>query len=256
MRLTQEHYDRIAHCFPKPRGSLTYSNLEVLNAILYIAENGAKWRRLPREFGHWHTVYARMGPTGRAGPCLRSHAGLADRPNQGRSLLAGQHFGQSPSRRHRRAKKNGPQSIGRSRGGLTTKIHLVAANERTALCFSLSPGQAADGPEGRKLLEGWKQARPEGVKAVVMDRAYEGDQTRQLVLDLNLEAVVPPKINRLNPWEYDREIYKRRNEVERLFRRLKAFRRIFSRFEKLDAMFTAFIQFALIADGLVYINTP
>lgn len=64
-----------------------------------------------------------------------------------------------------------------------------------------------------------------------MDRAYEGDETRQLIFDLQLEAVVPPKINRLNPWEYDRELYKRRNEVERLFRRLKGFRRIFSRFE-------------------------
>jgi len=55
---------------------------------------------------------------------------------------------------------------------------------------------------------------------------------------------------RLDPWEYDREMYKRRNEVERLFRKLKGFRRIFSRFEKLDVMFIAFINFALIADGL------
>ena len=60
MQLTPEHYERIAHLFPKHRGSLTYSNLEVLNAILYIAENGAKWRRLPKEHGHWHTIYARM----------------------------------------------------------------------------------------------------------------------------------------------------------------------------------------------------
>ena len=89
-----------------------------------------------------------------------------------------------------------------------------------------------------------------------MDRAYEGNETRQLVFDLNLEPVVPPKVNRLDPWEYDRELYKKRNEVERLFRRLKAFRRIFSRFEKLDLMFTAFIQFALIVEGLIYINTP
>jgi transposase len=89
-----------------------------------------------------------------------------------------------------------------------------------------------------------------------MDKAYEGNETRQLVLDLKLEPVVPPKADRLNPWEYDRELYKRRNEVERLFRRLKAFRRIFSRFEKLDEMFTAFIHFALVVDGLVYINTP
>ena len=60
MEITHEQYERIAHCFPKHRGTLRYGNLEVLNAILYIAENGAKWRRLPKQFGHWHTVYTRM----------------------------------------------------------------------------------------------------------------------------------------------------------------------------------------------------
>ncbi len=83
-----------------------------------------------------------------------------------------------------------------------------------------------------------------------MDRAYEGEATRQLALELGYWPVVPPKQNRLEPWEYDRELYKRRNEVERLFRRLKGFRRIFTRFEKLDVMFLAFISFALIVDGL------
>jgi len=85
---------------------------------------------------------------------------------------------------------------------------------------------------------------------LLMDRAYEGDKTRQLALDLGYVPVVPPKQNRLTPWEYDRALYKRRNEIERLFRRLKGFRRIFSRFEKLDVMFVAFINFALIVDGL------
>lgn len=83
-----------------------------------------------------------------------------------------------------------------------------------------------------------------------MDRAYEGNETRQLALDLGYTPVVPPLSTRLEPWEYDREMYKRRNEVERLFRRLKGYRRIFSRFEKLDVMFLAFICFELIADGL------
>jgi len=83
-----------------------------------------------------------------------------------------------------------------------------------------------------------------------MDRAYEGDKTRQLALNLGFVPVVPPKKNRVNPWLYDREMYKRRNEVERLFRRLKGFRRIFSRFEKLDVMFIGFINFALIVDSL------
>jgi transposase len=60
---------------------------------------------------------------------------------------------------------------------------------------------------------------------------------------------------RLEPWTYDRQLYRRRNKVGRRFRRLKGFRRIFSRFEKLDLMFIAFIHFALIVD-LICVNTP
>ena len=125
---------------------------------------------------------------------------------------------------------------------------MVAADARTVLTFALSPGQAHDAPEGRKLLHRFgKMPRP---IHLLMDRAYEGDETRQLALDLGYVPVVPPKHNRLTPWEYDRALYQRRNERERLFRRLKGFRRIFSRFEKLDVMFIAFINFAWIVDGL------
>lgn len=83
-----------------------------------------------------------------------------------------------------------------------------------------------------------------------MDRAYEGDQTRQLALDLGYIPVVPPKTKRLEPWEYDRAMYKKRKEIERLFRRLKGFRRIFARFDKLDVIFLSFIHFALIVEAL------
>ena len=150
--------------------------------------------------------------------------------------------------------KNGPQAIGKSRGGWTTKLHMVAADARTAVAFSLSPGNAHDAPEGRKLLSGMK--KPTGDPALVMDRAYEDNATRQLALALGFAPVVPPKSNRLNPWEYDRELYKRRNEVERLFRRLKGFRRIFSRFEKLDVIYLGFVTFVLIVDALLSVNTP
>ena len=90
---------------------------------------------------------------------------------------------------------------------------------------------------------------PEGLP-LLMDRAYEGDETRQLALDLGMIPVVPPKSNRIEPWEYDRALYKKRNEIERLFRRLKGFRRIFSRFEKLDLVFLAFLTFVLIVEAL------
>lgn len=125
---------------------------------------------------------------------------------------------------------------------------MVAADARTAVTFCLSPGQAHDAPEGRRLLQSLGPAsRP---IHLLMDRAYEGNETRQLALDLGFIPVVPPLRTRIEPWEYDRAMYKRRNEVERLFRRLKGYRRIFSRFEKLDSMFLGFLSFVLVADGL------
>jgi transposase len=69
-------------------------------------------------------------------------------------------------------------------------------------------------------------------------------------MELNMIPVVPFKSTRKDPWGYDRALYKKRNEVERLFRRLKGFRRIFSRFETLDIVFLAFIYFAFIVEAL------
>jgi len=105
-----------------------------------------------------------------------------------------------------------------------------------------------DAPEGRALLR--SLGAPSRPLHLLMDRAYEDNETRQLALDLGFIPIVPPLSTRIEPWEYDREMYKRRNQVKRLFRRLKGFRRIFSRFEKLDVIFIGFISFALIADGL------
>lgn len=114
--------------------------------------------------------------------------------------------------------------------------------------FGLSPGQAGDGPQGRELL--LKIGAPVRPTHLLMDRAYEGNETRQLAVDLGYLPVVPPLSTRVEPWEYDRELYKRRNEVERVFRRLKGFRRVFTRFDKLDVMFAAFVVFALITEAL------
>jgi transposase len=124
----------------------------------------------------------------------------------------------------------------------------VAADARTAITFALSPGQAHDAPQGRAWLEALGPMPKE--LPLLRDRAYEDNQTRQWVLDLGLIPVVPPKSNRIEAWEYDRSLYKKRNEIERLFRRRKGFRRLFSRFEKLDILFLAFLPFALIIEAL------
>ncbi len=197
-----------------------------------------------------HHLYAHepLEQGGGFGPTFRTPAKPTNHPHQDRGRFAGQHPDQSASRWNRGFKKNGPQAIGKSRGGWTTKIHLVAANARCALTLALSPGQTGDGPAGRELLRAWRSVPPNC--HLIMDRAYEGNETLQLARELGFKPVVPPRPHRVTPWEYDRAMYRKRNEVERLFRRLKGFRRIFSRFDKLDVMFMAFVHFALIFEAL------
>lgn len=67
MEITEAQYHQIEHCLPRQRGNVSMSNLQVLNAILYVAEHGCKWRGLPKRFGRWHTVYTRMNRWSRSG---------------------------------------------------------------------------------------------------------------------------------------------------------------------------------------------
>ena len=67
MEITETQYQRIEHCLPRQRGNVSLTNLQVLNAILYVAEHGCKWRGLPKRFGRWHTIYTRMNRWSRNG---------------------------------------------------------------------------------------------------------------------------------------------------------------------------------------------
>ena len=67
MEITPEQFARIEPCLPKQRGNVSLSNLQVVNAILYVAEQGCKWRGLPKRFGNWHTIYTRMNRWAKAG---------------------------------------------------------------------------------------------------------------------------------------------------------------------------------------------
>jgi transposase len=152
---------------------------------------------------------------------------------------------QSSPRRTRGLKKLGKQAIGKSKGGWNTKLHVVSADDKVVLEMHLSGGECHDAPEGRISIETIGEDFP-GVP-LLMDRAQEREETRKLASAYGHEPIVPPKKNRQNPWEYDKEKYKRRNVVERLFRRLKEFRKVYTRYDKTDIMYLAFIQFACIA---------
>ena len=128
---------------------------------------------------------------------------------------------------------------------------MVASDARTAITFSLSPGQAHDAPEGRKLLNrlGSQVQNP----YLLMDRAYEGNETRQLALALGFTPVVPPLSTRVHPWRV------RPGNVQETQRNREAVPAVegvsshLLTFEKLDVIFLGFISFALIFDALRFV---
>ena len=118
MELTQGQYELIEPHLPVQRGNVRIPNLQVLNAILYVAEHGCKWRGLPERFGRWHTVYMRMNRWSKNGVLDRVFDGVSagqlqqqagrNSGGQSRCALAGQYDGQGASGRDwRRVEKNG-----------------------------------------------------------------------------------------------------------------------------------------------------
>jgi len=99
----------------------------------------------------------------------------------------------------------------------------------------LSGGEEHDAPAGRLLLE--TIGKQETVVPLLMDLTYADIKTRFTAWELCFYAVVPPKTNTIDKWEYDKELCKKRNEIERFFRKLKAFRAVFTRHDKLDSIF-------------------
>lgn len=67
MEITESQYQQIENCMPRQRGNVSHSNLQILNAILYVTEHGCKWRGLPKRFGNWHTIYTRMNRWAKSG---------------------------------------------------------------------------------------------------------------------------------------------------------------------------------------------
>ena len=108
------------------------------------------------------------------------------------------------------------------------------------LRFILTEGQAADCKQALALLEGLK------ADAVLADKGYDADYILQAVGDMDAIAVIPPKSNRIVQREYDEELYKERNHVERMFNKLKHFRRIATRYDKTALSFMAFLNIAAI----------
>lgn len=137
-----------------------------------------------------------------------------------------------------RSKKHGNQALGRSVGGFSTKIHALCDALGNPLRFILSPGQQSDYKQALNLLEGFSAC------AILADRGYDADYLVEKAHSMGAEAIIPPKKNRTIQRTYDTWLYKERNIVERLFNKLKNFRRIATRYDKTDTAYLSFVYLA------------
>jgi transposase len=136
--------------------------------------------------------------------------------------------------------KNGPQAIGRSRGGLTTKIHALVDALGNPVELMLTPGQAHDLTCAESIIE---NADPD---ALIGDKAYDADPFVETLTERGITPVIPPKENRKTKRGCDFALYCERNLVERFFNILKHFRAIATRYDKLARNFLAGVQLAAI----------
>ncbi len=129
--------------------------------------------------------------------------------------------------------------MGRSRGGLTTKIHAVVDANGNPFTLKLTEGQAHDGRSAEDMLDSVGAGQ-----TLLADRAYDSDALRETLAERGAKANIKPMRHRVNIPKFNKRLYKKRNLVERFFNKLKHFRAIATRFEKHDANYLALVKLA------------
>jgi len=133
-------------------------------------------------------------------------------------------------------KKSDKQALGRSRGGFSSKIHVTVDGLGNPLRFRLSAGQAHDITQAQSLIEGLAFER------IIADRGYAAQDFVDILLERGIEVVIPPHPRAKERREYDEWWYRERHLVECFINKIKHFRRVFSRYEKLDTSYLGFLH--------------
>ena len=139
---------------------------------------------------------------------------------------------------HKKSDAPEDQALGRSRGGFSTKIHVTVDGLGNPLRVRLTGGQRHDSTQAQALLEGYE------CNYVIADRGYAAEALRDWIIQRGAIPVIPPHQNSKDPHEYDTWLYRERHLVECFINKLKHFRRVFSRFDKLARRYLGFIQLA------------
>ena len=218
--LADAQWERIKDLVPgkeTDRGSTGRDNRLFVDAVLWIARTSSPWRDLPDAFGKWNSVYVRFSRWAKQGA--------------------------STCGRRKRGTQN--QAIGRSRGGLTSKVHIAVDALGNPLRFILTGGQVGDITQANGLIAGVPGEH------LIADKAYDGDDFRAHLDDAGMVAVIPSNRSRAQAIPHDAELYKERHLVECFINKIKHFRRIATRYEKTS---TAYMAMLFLVGAIIWLR--
>src|SRR5271166_3418272 len=238
--LSDREWKAIEPHFPnKPRGVPRVDDRRVLNGIFWVLRSGAPWADVPERYGPRTTVYNRFNRWRKAGVWDRLMDAIVEAHDGEVQMID-----TSIVRVHQQgatAKRGQDRCLGRSRGGLTTKIHALVDKKGRPIKLKLTAGQASDVASAPELIADLPEEA-----MLIADKGYDANALREAVAERGAWANIPPKANRKNPICFSKYLYKARNLIERFFNKIKHFRRIATRYDKLAENFLAALKLAAV----------
>ncbi|MFH8624157.1 IS5 family transposase [Streptomyces vietnamensis] len=274
MSLTDAQWARIEPLLPdrQPRrGGRWRDHRQVIDAIAFKYRTGTPWMDLPEHFGSWKGAHNRLRKWAADGTWEKVFTALLAQADAEGDLDWIVSVDSTIVRAHQHAagaRQKGPRSasrdhaLGRSRGGLTTKIRLTADGRCRPLAFVLTPGQAGDAPAFPEVMARLRVPQPIGrprttPNVVLADKAYSSRAIRTRLRRRGIRAVIPQPADQAanrerrgrlggRPPAFGREAYKQRNTVERCVNRLKQWRDLATRYDKTATIYLAGLHIAAI----------
>ncbi|MGH8865402.1 MAG: IS5 family transposase [Burkholderiales bacterium] len=199
----------------------------VISGILHVLKTGCRWRDVPPAYGPPTTAYNRYNRWSKRRIWQRIFEKMAAAGPVPEELS----IDTSHVKAHRSAagskRGSNAEAIGRSRGGRTSKVHALADDRGRPVAFALTPGNVADITMAVALL-----GTVSTPKRLLADKAYDADSLRNWLKQRKIKAVIPSTATRRTPYPLDRKVYRRRNVIERMFCKLKNWRRIATRYDR------------------------